>query len=178
LTVYYVFLQFSLYNIDSTNRYVDSLLKYNYYQGQEINDYLTERINNELLGLIEEKIEKDELSSLISFNQTAARSEFFVNVFTAFSIPFLVLIGLLVWASNKNRSNAQEILKEMDEIKKEAIEVSDRVKDAEKDMKNISFSAVEAEEEIKKIRLAARKNLITQIMYKDETERLNEVSKK
>ncbi len=166
----FLFFGYSLYNINDTNRYVDSLLKSNYYQGTNLNDYLTKKIDNELGNLLKEKVEKNELYSVISFNKSASRSELSVIVFSAFSVLFLVLIGFLVWSSNKQRVESQKVVDDLEQMRKDATIVSTSVGSLKEEAKT-------AVEKIRKMQAAARESLIMQIRYKNTAERFSSDNK-
>ena len=159
LLAIFLFFSYSLYNINITNRYIDSVLEANYYQGATLNDYLTQKIDNELGNLVKEKVENNELYSAISFSKSASRSELIVIVFGAFSVIFLVLIGFLVWNSNKQRVESQKVVDDLEQMRKDATIVSASVSSLKKEAKM-------AVDEIRKIQVAARENLIRQIRYK------------
>lgn len=122
LLVLVVFLVFAylFYSIDSSNKYVDSILKNNYYQGKELNEHLTERINNEFDSLIRKKIEEDELYAIISFHKTASKVDTFVNIFGVVSVLFLGIIGLKIWDSKRDKEESRQILIEMKKTAKES----------------------------------------------------------
>lgn len=110
---------YNMYNIYDTNKDIDSLLRYNYYQGNELNEYVIAQIDNKLDIWVKEKIKEDESYAAISFEKTARRTDFFVNVFGVISVLFLGLIGLNIWDRKGDKDESREILSQMNAIKKE-----------------------------------------------------------
>ena len=128
-----------LYSINNTNRYIDSLLQYNYYQDNGLDEYLVKRIDNELDTLVKEKIEESELYAIISSNRIANKVDLFVNVFGVISILFLGIIGLRLWDSKRDREEFKKIFEE-----------------AKEEFKKIERMGVEAEVLVRNIRVSNR----------------------
>ena len=177
LLVIFLFFSYSLYNINITNRYIDSVLQSNYYQGATLNDYLTQKIDNELGNLVKEKVENNELYSAISFSKSASRSELIVIVFAAFSVVFLVLIGFLVWSSNKQRTRSQEVVDDLENMQQKARASLKSAQKAEESAQKAAEGAGNTAEEIRKMRLTAQRNLVRQIMYRNTAERFSSDNK-
>ncbi len=144
LVVILLFFGFLLYNVNSTKQYTESFLRYNYYQDAELEEYLNEKIDNEIRDIVEEKMNSNELSAMILFNKSASRIDSFVNILGVVTVIIFLSIGILIWASTKDRDESRKLLEEMKEI----------VKD------------------IKGMRKKA-KALVDQISYKDTADRFN-----
>lgn len=142
-----LFFGFLLYNINSTNQYLVSVLQDGYYQGTELNEYLIERIDNQLGSIIEKKIADNELSAIISFNKSASMIGLFLNVLGVVSAIIFVNIGFLIWASNKDKNESRNILKKTRGI----------------------F------EEMKEMRAKAKKHLIAQLKHKASADRFSNI---
>lgn len=85
------------YNINKTNSYINSLFTYNHYQGTKISKYLTEQIDINLDRAIEEKLNNNELSAILSFDKTARFFEIMIGVFSLFATIVFGLFGLFAF---------------------------------------------------------------------------------
>lgn len=151
-----------LYNIDKTSNEIDYFIKYNYSQEENIKEEIEQKINEGLIGLIKEEVSSNELSSVISFEKSADRADFFINLFSFFSVLFLALIGYLVIDNRKAQEKYWLLIQEMEEKRDDFVKKIDNanviLKEGEKILSNIK----------------KEKKVVDRIKFRHTTKRLKE----
>ncbi|MFC1623638.1 hypothetical protein ACFL05_00795 [Patescibacteria group bacterium] len=168
-----VFSYFS-YNIKKVDNNIDYFIKYNYFQGEGLVELLKQKVDVGITDLIREEIENNELSSVISFDKSANRVDFFVNVFGVISVLFLAIIGYLVIDHRKAIERFQDILNGMESKRDQFFE------DADKEIDKIRTEKGEIMKMTKEAKRVLRdakkaKRLIESINYKDSINKLNRI---
>ncbi|MFA6077362.1 MAG: hypothetical protein WC735_04805 [Candidatus Paceibacterota bacterium] len=186
------FFSYLFYNVNDTNRYLDSLLASNYYQGAQITDYLVNKIDTELRDIVKQKVEKDDFYAAVAFGSASTRIDWGINLISVFATIFLFFIGFLVWKNFQLKEKAEEDIKRiLQEAREKSNEMITRIeKEAQEKVRGIVKSGQEemgkarenlevAQETIQKLVLKTQQQeMISRMKIRSTSVRLEQLEKK